>query len=62
MNLKLKDVTYIANGDEVSYWKIKEIFIRGNNIASINLKEGLLEKLEEEKESAMNVPRIFKIT
>ena len=50
MNLKLKDVTYIANGDEVSYWKMTEMFIRGNTIASINLKEGLLEKLEEEKE------------
>ncbi len=58
MNLKMKDVTYIANGDEVSYWKISEIFIRGNNIASISLKEGLLEKIEEEKELALSVPQL----
>ena len=60
MNLKIKDITYIANGDEISYWKINEIYVRGNNIASINFKDGLLDKLEEEKELALsiNLPRI----
>jgi hypothetical protein len=62
MNLKIKDATYIANCDESSYWKISEIFVRGNNIASISLKEGLLEKIEEEKEQsavASNLQRNF---
>ncbi len=61
MNLKINDVTYIANGDEISYWKINHIYVRGNNIASITFKEGLLDKLEEEKELAIstNLPRIY---
>jgi hypothetical protein len=55
MNLKIKDGTYIANGGKVTYWSIAEIYVRGNNIASLSFQEDLLDRLEAEKES--NIPR-----
>jgi U6 snRNA-associated Sm-like protein LSm4 len=49
MNLKLKDIIWTSfNGEK--FWKVPEGFIRGNNINSIQLKEGFLEKIEEEKD------------
>jgi U6 snRNA-associated Sm-like protein LSm4 len=57
MNVKLKDITYTSK-DGDNFWKIKEGFIRGNNIKSIQFKENLIEKLEEQKEKMMNIPGI----
>jgi hypothetical protein len=59
MNLKIKDIIYTPEGGEKSL-KIKECYVRGNNINSIQFKEGLIEKIEEEKElSVTNLPRIY---
>ena len=58
MNLKLIDVIYTTS-DGNKFVKVPEGFIRGNNINSIQFKEGLLDKLEEEKESRMNVQGII---
>lgn len=55
MNLKLKEITYTSS-DAEKFWKVPEGFIRGNNIKSIQFKEGLIEKLEEQKEKMMNIP------
>jgi len=58
MNLKIKDIIYTAGAGEKSL-KIKECYVRGNNINSIQFKEGLIEQIEEQKElSATNLPRI----
>jgi hypothetical protein len=57
MNVKLKDVTYTSK-DGYNFWKIKEGFNRGNNIKSIQFKENLIDKLEEQKEKIMNIPGI----
>jgi U6 snRNA-associated Sm-like protein LSm4 len=57
MNLKLKDIIYTPEGSETSM-KIKESYVRGNNINSMQFREGLIEKIEEEKElSVPNLPR-----
>ncbi len=55
MNLKLKEITYTSSDGE-NFWKVKEGFIRGNNIKSIQFKEGLIEKLEDQKEKIANIP------
>jgi hypothetical protein len=57
MNLHIKDATYIANGEETSYWKMSQIYVRGNNIASIRFQEDLLDRLEEERDNVTNIPR-----
>lgn len=57
MNMKLKDIIYTSSDGE-KFWKTSEGFIRGNNINSIQFKEGLIEKIEEEKERLMNIPGI----
>lgn len=58
MNLKLRDVIYTSS-DGNKFWKINEEFIRGNNINSIQFKEGLLEKIEEDKQLRINMPGKF---
>jgi hypothetical protein len=63
--MKISDAIYsskIKNKD----LKISEIFIRGNNINSVTMKEGLFEKIEEQTEMESlhkNIPRnkIYKI-
>ena len=55
MNMKLKDIIFTSSDGE-KFWKAPEGFIRGNNINSIQFKEGLIEKIEEEKERMMNIP------
>jgi len=60
MNLKIIDVIYSAKDNSKVDYKINEIYVRGNNINSINLQEGLLEKLEEKSELETlhtNIPR-----
>lgn len=57
MNLKLKDITYTSS-DAEKFWKVPEGFIRGNNIKSMQFREGLIEKLEEQKEKILNIPGI----
>lgn len=61
MNLKINEVTYSAKLNPKDY-KITEIYVRGNNINSLSLKEGLLEKVEEQTELESiqtNIPRIY---
>lgn len=61
MNLKINDAIYSSKTND-KFWKISEIYIRGNNINSIILKDGLLEKIEEQSELASlqtNIPRNF---
>lgn len=53
MNLKLSDIIYTSNDGE-KFKKIVEGFIRGNNISSIQFKEGLIEKIEEMKEQVLS--------
>jgi U6 snRNA-associated Sm-like protein LSm4 len=53
MNMKLIDVIY-STSDAKKFWKIKEGFIRGNNINSINFQNNLLNKIEEMKESKVS--------
>jgi hypothetical protein len=49
MNIKVKEGIYsVAAGNK--FFKLETGFIRGNNINSVQFKEGLLEKLEEVKE------------
>lgn len=58
MNLKIRDIIYTPRGGDKSL-EIIESFVRGNNINSLQFREGLIEKIEEEKEmSATNLPRI----
>ena len=61
MNLKINDAIFSSKNND-KFWKITEIYIRGNNINSIILKDGLLEKIEEQSELATlqtNIPRIL---
>jgi U6 snRNA-associated Sm-like protein LSm4 len=60
MNLKLKDIIYTSS-DGNRFKKVSEGFIRGNNVNSIQFKEGLLEKIEEEKDLKFNMPGIYYI-
>jgi hypothetical protein len=59
MNMKISDAIYsskLKNKD----LKISEIYIRGNNINSVIMKEGLYEKIEEQTEMESlhkNIPR-----
>ena len=49
MNLKITN--FISNNKENDqFFKADEIFIRGNNIASLNFEENLLEEITKEKE------------
>ena len=36
--------------DATSFWKIKEIFIKGNNINCVQIREEVVKKVEEEKD------------
>ena len=49
MNMKINDVTYTDKNGE-KFYKANEIFIRGNNISSINFEENLIEEINKEKE------------
>lgn len=60
MNLKIVDVVYSAQDNPLKDYKINEIYVRGNNINSLHLQDGLLEKLEEKSELESlqtNIPR-----
>jgi len=62
MNLKIIDVVYSAHDNPLKDYKINEIYVRGNNINSLYLQEGLLEKLEQKSELESlqtNIPRKF---
>lgn len=62
MNLKIIDVLYSAKDNSLKDYKINEIYVRGNNINSLYLQDGLLEKLEEKSELESlqtNIPRII---
>ena len=64
MNLKIIDVVYSAQNNPLKDYKINEIYVRGNNINSLNLQDGLIEKLEEKSELESlqtNIPRKFLI-
>ena len=59
MNVKISDIIYSSKNKSKDL-KISEIFIRGNNINSIIMKEGLFEKVEELSEMEnlhKNIPR-----
>jgi len=53
MNLKLRDIIYTTS-DGGKFMKCSEGFIRGNNINSIQFREGILEQLAEERDSRLN--------
>ena len=62
MNLKINDVVYSAQDNPLKDYKINEIYVRGNNINSIHLQDGLIEKLEEKTELESlqtHIPRNF---
>jgi hypothetical protein len=58
MNLKLKEVLFTSEKGSKSF-KIKETFIRGNNVNSIQFKPDLLDKIEEEKEANISRNRLL---
>lgn len=61
MNVKISDAIYSSKTKSKDL-KISEIFIRGNNINSIIMKEGLFEKIEEQSEMESlhkNIPRNY---
>lgn len=49
MNLKITNFIY-NNKEKDEFFKANEIFIRGNNISSLNFEENLLEEITKEKE------------
>lgn len=49
MNLKITNFIY-NNKEKGEFFKANEIFIRGNNISSLNFEENLLEEIIKEKE------------
>ena len=62
MNLKIIEVVYSVKDNPLKDYKIREIYVRGNNINSLYLKDGLLEKLEEKSELESlqtNIPRNY---